>query len=100
MGRFRANAIKIRQFTDIEIVFKDCETIWLISGNGNIIFHRWWSPRGSYTAGWQDFRRKLWRYKNLTTTECLRLAVQHDIQFMATFRKPTLVGEIEIIKED
>lgn len=92
MPRFRAEAITIRELESVTIIFKDHETIWVLPKNSttNIIFHRWWSPRGSYTDGWQDFRRKMFRNKQIDLMTCYRLAAKHHIQSVGTQRQPHL----------
>ncbi len=101
MPRFRAEAITIRELESVHIVFKDKETIWVLPKNSstNIIFHRWWAPRGSYTDGWQDFRRKMFRNKQIDLLTCYRLAAKHHIQSVGTQRTPHLEGKIIIRKE-
>lgn len=95
MGRFKADAIVIRKVERLTIIFKDHETIWVLPDNAshNIIFHRWFAPRGSYGSGWQDFRRKMFRNKRIDLPTCYRLAAKHDVQSVGTARSPNLEGK-------
>lgn len=79
----------------LTIIFKDHESIWVIPKHAstNIIFNRWWTPKGSYTEGWQDFRRKLYRNKKLDLAEIYRFARRFQIQSMGTTRAPTINGK-------
>lgn len=101
MGRFKAEAIIVKDMERLTIIFKDKETIWVLpkTMNINIIFNRWWTPLGSYTAGWQDFRRKLYRNKKLDVPTIYALARKHEIQSMGTIREPNLGDKkIKVIK--
>lgn len=103
MGRFKAEAIIVREMERLTIIFKDKETIWVLpkTMSVNIIFNRWWTPRGSYGAGWQDFRRKLYRRKRLDIPTIYALAVKHNIQSMGTVRAPNLGdSKIKVIKQE
>lgn len=102
MAKFKAEGITIRKLKGITIVFKDHETIWVLpqKSSTNIVFHRWWSPRGSYTDGWQAFRRKMFRNKQIDLMACYRLAAKHHIESMGTQRKPHLNNQKIIKKEE
>lgn len=92
MGRFKAKAILIRRLPEVTITFYSRESIYVFPkgyANGTI-FHRWHAPLGSYTGGWQQFRRKLLRYKHLNIADCHRLADQHGILYVGTDRPPKL----------
>lgn len=88
MGRYKSKCVWVREIEGGRVVFKDRETIWLINDEGaNIVFHRWWAPRGSY-APWREFRRKLWRNKNLTADTCIFYAVKFGVTHFSTLREP------------
>lgn len=90
--KFQARAITIREFETLTIIFKDGESIWLIPKDASttIVFNRWFAPKGSYSNGWQDFRRKLFRNKRITLEYAYRLAIRYRIQSMGTTRSPNL----------
>lgn len=98
--KFRAEAITIRELETVQIIFKDHETIWVLPKHAstNVIFHRWWSERGSYTDGWQAFRRKMFRNKKIDLLTCYRLAAKHHIQSTGTQREPRFKDKQKIIK--
>lgn len=98
--KFRATSITIREFDTLTIIFKDKETIWILPNNAstNIVFNRWFAPRGSYSAGWQDFRRKLFRNKRVSLEYCYKIAKKHQIQSMGTTRSPSFRDEIITIE--
>ncbi len=92
MGRWRAEAVIIRRMPEVTITFFDRETIYAFPkgyANGTI-FHRWYAPRGSYGRGWEQFRRKLLRYKHLDLAKCHELADEHGILYIGTDRTPKL----------
>lgn len=102
MGRFKAEAVILRDLDDLTILFKDRETIYIFpkESSTNIIFHRWFAPKGSYTAGWQDFRRALWRNAKLDVPTIYRLGIKYGIQTMGTHRAPNIEGKkLKIIYE-
>lgn len=77
---YKANAVIIREVNGLKIVFYDHETIYVRDADGRwFVFHRWFTPRGSYNANWRPFRYKLLYQKNLTINRCYQLAFQHDI---------------------
>lgn len=65
MGRFKAKGIIVREISDIRIIFWNSHIIYVYGPHGMVAFHRYFAPRGSYSGGWGDFRRKLLRYKDL-----------------------------------
>lgn len=80
MGRFRAEAVVVRDVNGIRVVFYDRESIYLRDERGNwTVFHRWFAPRGSYNGGWRQFRHLLLYEKNLTSRHCFHLAFRWDI---------------------
>lgn len=95
MGRFKAKAIVMRDMESLTILFKDKETIWVFPKHAstNIIFHRWWMPKGSYGAGWQDFRRAMFRNAQLDVATCYRLCAKYRVQSMGTARAPDITGK-------
>lgn len=96
MGRFKAEAILIRRLPEVTITFWNKETIYICDEKNNTtsIFHRWFAPRGNYTAQWEPFRRKLLQYKQLNITTCFELALQHNIDYVSTGRKIKLDKKI------
>lgn len=80
MGRFRADAVIVRDVNKIRIVFYNHESIYLRDEHGNwTVFHRWFAPRGSYNSGWRQFRHLLLYEKKLTSTHCFHLAFRWEI---------------------
>lgn len=80
MGRFRADAVIIRDVNGIRIVFYNHENIYLRDEGGSwTVFHRWFAPRGSYNGGWRQFRHLLLYEKQLTAAHCFHLAFRWDI---------------------
>lgn len=96
MGRFKAKKVTIREFEDIVIVFQNGDTIWMLPRRStpNVIFHRWFAPRGSY-AKWHGFRKRLYEANHADLGYCHRMADRFGIQSQATLRNPTVAG-IEI----
>lgn len=76
MGRFKAEGIIVREISDIRIIFWNSHVIYVDGPFGMVAFHRYYAPRGSYGAGWGDFRRKMLRYKELTWYSVFRVAAQ------------------------
>lgn len=77
---FKAEAVIIREINGLKIVFYDKESIYVQTNSGEcVVFHRWFTPRGSYNADWRPFRYKLLYQKSLTLVRCYQLAFQHDI---------------------
>lgn len=77
MGRFRANGIIVREISDIQIIFWNSHVIYVYGPFGMVAFHRYFAPRGSYQAGWGDFRRKLLRYKELCWDNIFLIAAHY-----------------------
>ena len=92
MGRWRAEAVIVRRLPEVAITFYDRETIYVFPKGAGVgsIFHRWFAPRGSYTGGWEQFRRKLLRYKCLDLARCHELAEEHGVLAVGTDRTPKL----------
>jgi hypothetical protein len=89
MGRFRADAVLVRDLKEVTVIFWDCRSIYVYdkkTGYG-IVFNRWFDEWGSYTAYWKDFRRKMLRWKNLSLLKCCELAARYDIVVNRTHRK-------------
>lgn len=89
MGRFKAKGITIRETNGLEIVFWDERTIYVRKSGERryTVFHRWFAERGSYTNGWQDFRKNLWRSNRLSIIYCYELAAQFDVVSFCTDRE-------------
>ena len=81
MGRFRAEAVIVREVNDAVIVFYNKESIYVKNvANGQwTVFHRWFAPRGSYNDGWRQFRHLLLYEKKISYAHCYRLAFRWDI---------------------
>ncbi len=85
MGRFRADAVVVRDVNGIRIVFYNHESIYLRDELGNwTVFHRWFAPRGSYNGGWRQFRHLLLYEKKITSAHCFHLAFRWDILSQTT----------------
>lgn len=94
MGRFRAEAIRIKKVGELTIVFYDAKRIYVQKKNGNwTLFHRWGAPRGFYGSSWKYFRKLLMREKTITFEHCYRLAFRYDIGFLANVEAPDLEGK-------
>lgn len=104
MGRFRANAITIREVNGLSIVFYDSQSIYVMGKDGYaVVFHRWWAPRGSYGHGtnWSAFRRGLMETKHINLAYCYELAATWEIQFTAARGWPNLEGKkVKRLTED
>lgn len=91
MGKFRAEAVIIREVNGIKIIFYNHETIYVQDTNGRwVIFHRWFAGRGSYYKGWHQFRDRVMQKKRLDLAECYRLAFQYDVQTKNALTEPDL----------
>lgn len=91
MGKFRAEAVIIREVNGIRIVFYNHETIYVHDDHkGWVIFHRWFMGRGSYYKGWHQFRDRVMQKKHLDLAECYRLAFQYDVQTKPALNAPDL----------
>lgn len=86
-GRFRAEEITIRQVGQIEIIFWDKETIYVVDSRRAVryIFHRWFAPRGSY-KNWQRFRQALWSSQHKQMAWYFEEAATWEIPFTTTTR--------------
>ena len=93
MGRYKAEAVIMRNMERLTILFKDEETIWAFpkSGSAHIIFHRWFQSRWTY-ARWSAFRNILWRRRDLDLRDVLKLADEYNITIMGTARLPNIEG--------
>lgn len=88
---YRAEAVVIREVNGIKIVFYNHETIYVQEADGKwTIFHRWFTPRGSYNADWRPFRHKLFTQKKIDMAHCYRLAFQHNIVSQRANNPPDL----------
>lgn len=88
---YKADAVVVREVNGIKIVFYNSETIYVQDENGNwTIFHRWFTPRGSYNSIWRPFRYKLFTQKKIDFAHCCRLAFQHDIASQRAKNPPDL----------
>lgn len=99
MGRFKAEKMVVRKLNGIEIVFWDGWTIYVRESDCQrwTIFHRWFAERGSYSNGWQDFRRELMSQKRLTYLHCFEMAAKYGIASTTTDRELKFEGkEIEV----
>lgn len=101
MAKFRAEGIIVRKLEKVEIIFYDSHSIYVYGRNNptGVIFHRWYAPLGSYTDGWQDFRRKLLRYKKLDLNKCFELSHQHSVQSSGTGSRLDLKGKKVIYRK-
>lgn len=86
-GRFRTDMITTRQVGELEIIFFDKETIYLVDSNRSVryIFHRWFAPRKSYDA-WRSFRNALWKSNHKEIGWYFEESATWDIPFTATTR--------------
>lgn len=93
MGRYKAEAVVIKDMKELTIVFKDVETIWAFpkEGRTNIIFHRWFESRWNY-GQWGAFRESLLRMRNLNIWDCYQLAKRYHISTHGTARLPNIEG--------
>lgn len=90
---FRAKAVIVREIraTGLKIVFYDRENIYIHDdAHGWYVFHRWFSPRGSYNGGWRQFRHLLLYEKKIDFNHCCRLAFRWDILSQRVNRPPEL----------
>lgn len=102
MGRFKADAILVRELPELTIIFYDRQSIYIYPKNQKFgsIFNLWFSHRGAYTEGWQDFRRRLMRKKHLTPTQCYELAIKYGVVGIGTDRRIDLTGKkVRIVYE-
>lgn len=83
MGRYRARRVIIRELMDITVVFWDRSSIYVYpkGTRHGYVFHKWYSPLGTYTQQWKPFKRKMLKTKRLTLTKCFQLANQHEILY-------------------
>lgn len=86
-GRYRAEEAVIRKVGNLEIIFWDKETIYLIdtSRSTRYIFHRWFAPRKSYDS-WRSFRQALWTSKHTQIGWYFEESAIWDIPFTTTTR--------------
>lgn len=88
---FKADAVIIREVNGLKIVFYDKESIYVRDADGRwVVFHRWFTPRGTYNADWRPFRYKMLYQKNLTLNRCYQIAFQHDIVVQSSGGVPDL----------
>lgn len=92
MGRFKAEAILVRELEELTIIFYDKESIYVYpkKEKWGTIFNRW----GVFQYGdWQDFRRRLMRKKHLDLRGCYELALKYEILAVSTARRLNLEGK-------
>lgn len=101
MAKFKSSGITVRRLEKVEIIFYSSHAIYIYGRNNitGVVFHRWYAPLGSYTDGWQDFRRKMMRYKKLDLNKCFELAHQHGIQSSGTSGRINLKGKKVIYRK-
>ena len=94
MGRYKAEAVVMRNMERLTILFKDEETIWAFPNDGstNVVFHRWFESRWCY-GQWSAFRNILWRRPDLDIYDCYDLAQKYNIATMGTARLPNIKGK-------
>jgi len=87
-GRIRAEEITIKSIGDLQLIFWDKETIYLVDKKRGMryIFHRWFAPRASYDE-WRHFRDLLWKTKNPNLLYYFEKAAIYGIEFTTTNRK-------------
>ena len=91
MGRFRAEKVIIRDVNGIRIVFYDHENIYVRNTSGCwVVFHRWFSQKGSYNNGWRQFRHLLLYEKKIDFNHCYRLAFRWEISSQIVKQSPDL----------
>ena len=99
MGRFRAEAVMVKQVDNLTIVFYDKESIYIKDDiHGWTVFHRWFVPKGLYGETWKPFRKLLWEEKQITFNHCYRLAFRYSIQSMANVKPPDL-SKVKIVEK-
>lgn len=93
-GRFRTDYIAIRKVGQLEIIFWNKETIYILDHNREIryIFHRWFAPRKSYDD-WRRFRKECMRTKSTNVGWFFEWAAVCGIQFTTTTRPLDLQGK-------
>ena len=92
---FRASAVIIREIysTGLKIVFYNRETIYVHDDlHGWHVFHRWFSPKGSYNGGWRQFRHLLLYEKKIDFNHCYRIAFRWDILSQKVNHAPDLTN--------
>lgn len=82
----------MRYVGDLVIEFHDARTIYLFEKNRCVVYHRWYSPLGSY-KNWSAFRKRLWQYKRLDSPKVYRLASQFEIDYIVSDRRLDLRGK-------
>lgn len=88
---YKADKVIVREINGIKIVFYDRETIYVRGARNEwVIFHRWFTQRGSYNNSWRPFRWKLLYQKSIDLPQCYRLAYQHDISVQQARKEPDL----------
>lgn len=97
MGRYKAEAVIMRDMERLTIIFKDEETIWAFpkGSKTNVVFHRWWESRWNYGT-WSAFRESLMQKRDLDIWDCFSFADRFNISRMGTARAPTINGKLKL----
>ncbi len=93
-GRYRTDKITIKEIGNLQIIFWDKETIYLIDIKRGLryIFHRWFAPRASY-SDWNAFRSSLWSSKHTQIGWYFEQAATWEICFTTSRREVDLEGK-------
>lgn len=94
MGRYKAEAVIMRDMERLTIIFKDEETIWVIPKDDprHVIFHRWFQSRWHEYGQWASFSYALRLSRALNIWQCLTLADKYNIATHTTKRLPSTDG--------
>lgn len=80
MGRFYSARVIVRKIDDMEIIFWDKYSVYVERPNCRYIFHRWYTPKGSY-GEWRKFRQLLLHRRYLDFRDVFELADRHGVLF-------------------
>lgn len=94
-GRFRSEAIIVRNVDGLRIVFWDADSIYVYYGRKKgVIFHKWSNhEKRYYTDCWKDFRRRLLQRKHLSLLLIHEMAAEYDVVATHTLRELDLSKE-------
>lgn len=99
--RFQSEAIVVREFEDMTLIFFDNDSIYMYPKRYRVgtIFNKWFSHRGYSGAHWGKFRKRLMYNKHLTIADCYNLALTHQVNSTATLRPLDLKGRKVVYKK-
>lgn len=85
-GRYRAEAVAVRNLPTLEIIFWSKEEIFVVDETRRVryIFHRWFNPR---YGDWHNFRKRLWQKKTVDLPWIFQAASECEVNYTTSYSR-------------